>query len=95
MLGKDIIEPSSSPRAYPVISVKKKDSSWCFSIDYWRLNTITKNDVYPLPRIDGALDCLCGPFFFSSLNRRSGYWQIALDNIDREKTVFVTPDGLS
>lgn len=94
MLGKGIIEPSCSPWASPVVLVKKKDNSWRFCVDYRHLNQITKKDVYPLPRIDDALDCLHGARYFSSIDLRSGYWQIAVDDQDREKTAFVTPDGL-
>lgn len=94
MITKDVIEPSSSPWASPVVLVKKKDGSWRFCVDYRNLNKVTHKDVYPLPRIDDALDCLHGAQYFSSIDLRSGYWQISVDPMDREKTAFITPDGL-
>ncbi|UYV77696.1 K02A2.6-like, partial [Cordylochernes scorpioides] len=32
--------------------------------------------------------------YFSTMDMRSGYWQIEVDDMDREKTAFITPDGL-
>ncbi|UYV72318.1 hypothetical protein LAZ67_9002614 [Cordylochernes scorpioides] len=94
MMETKIIRPSSSPWASPVILVRKKDGSLRFCVDYRRLNKITKKDVYPLPRIDDALDTLSGSRYFSTMDMRSGYWQIKVDDKDREKTAFITPDGL-
>ena len=62
--------------------------------DYRRLNSVTKKDVYPLPRIDDVIDCLHSASYFSSVDLRSGYWQIPMHSVDKEKTAFVTPDGL-
>ncbi|UYV63208.1 K02A2.6-like, partial [Cordylochernes scorpioides] len=94
MMETKIIRPSSSPWASHVILVRKKDGSLRFCVDYRRLNKITKKDVYPLPRIDDALDTLSGSRYFSTMDMRSGYWQIEVDDKDREKTAFITPDGL-
>lgn len=58
------------------------------------MNKITKKGVYHFPRIHDALDCLHGASYFSSIDLRSGYWKIAVDEKDGEKTTFVTPDGL-
>ncbi|GFT86228.1 hypothetical protein TNCV_2419971 [Trichonephila clavipes] len=91
MLDEGIVQPSESPWSSPVVLVRKKDGSWRFCVDYRKLNSVTKKDVYPLPRIDDTLDCLKGAKFFSSMDLRSGYWQIEIDEADREKTAFITP----
>lgn len=94
MLEKDIIQPSTSPWASPIVLVRKKDGSQRFCIDYRKLNGITKKDAYPIPRIDDTLDTLAGSCWFSTLDLVSGYWQVEMSPTDREKTAFCVPDGL-
>ncbi|GFV51474.1 hypothetical protein TNCV_844131 [Trichonephila clavipes] len=94
ILDRGIIKPSKSPWSSSVILVRKKDNTWRFCVDYRRLNRITKKNVYPFPRIDDTLDSLQGSEFFSSMDLSSRYWQIEVDEADREKTVFITPEGL-
>ena len=94
MLDSDVIESSSSPWSSPVVLVRKKDGSVRFCVDYRKLNSVTTKDVYPLPRIDDVLDQLSGATFFTSLDLYRGYWQLPVAAQDREKTAFVTRDGL-
>jgi transposase InsO family protein len=88
------ISPSVSPWASPVVIVKKKDGQVRFCIDYRQLNAVTKGDVYPLPRIDDLLDALADARVFSCLDAAAGYWQIPMATQAREKTAFITSEGL-
>lgn len=94
MLEYNIIEPSISPWASPIVLVKKKDNSYRFCVDYRRLNASTVKDAYPLPRIDESLEQLSGYSWFSTLDMFSGYWQVELDPADKTKTAFATRRGL-
>ncbi|UYV77425.1 K02A2.6-like [Cordylochernes scorpioides] len=94
MLKNGIISHSSSPWASPIILVKKKNGEFRFCVDYRNLNSVTVKDQYPLPRIDDCFDSLHGARYFTSLDLCSGYWQVEVEEQDREKTAFITPDGL-
>ena len=55
MLARDVIQPSTSPWASPIVLVQKKDGSVRLCVDYRKLNNITrKKDSYLLPRIDDS-----------------------------------------
>ena len=94
MLSQGVIQPSTSPWASPLVLVKKKDGSYRFCVDYRKLNQVTKQDSQPLPRVDDLLDALNGYKIFSTLDLRSGYWQVGMNPQDMEKTAFIAPDGL-
>ena len=85
-----VIEKSSSPWNASVLLVKKPDGTWRF---YRKLNTVTKKDCYPIPRIDETIDKLGKAKVFTTLDLKSGYWQVAMADSDKEKTAFTTRSG--
>ena len=60
MLKYDLIEPAASPWASNVVLVRKKDGTVRFCVDYRSVNSVTRQDSYPLPHIDSCLDALKG-----------------------------------
>ena len=94
MLQKNVISPSTSPWASPIVLVQKKDGSTRFCVDYRKVNSLTRKDAYPIPKIDETLDTLAGAKLFSTLDLRSGYWQVQVNPEHRDKTAFCTPEGL-
>jgi Reverse transcriptase (RNA-dependent DNA polymerase) len=94
MLKAEVIEPATSEWASPVVFVPKPDGSMRFCIDYRRLNAVTVRDSYPLPRMDECIDSLGDASVFSTLDCNSGYWQIPVDLLDKEKTTCTSHEGL-
>ena len=93
MRRRGVIRPTRSPWASPVVLVSKRDGGIRFCVDYRRLNSVTKLDVYPLPRIDDHLDALAGSKYFSTLDLSAGFWQVPMTKDSIEKTAFVTHNG--
>ena len=88
MLGAGVIERSVSPMEFSNSNSQQKGWGHRFCVDFRALNNITKPLAYPLPLIDDILALLGKSSYFSTLDLRSGYWQVALDEADREKTAF-------
>jgi len=94
MLELGVIRPSVSPWASPVQLVRKKDGNLRFCIDFRRVNADLTLDAFPTPLVDEVIDDLQGATVFSSLDLKSGYWQLPLDEASKEITAFATCDGL-
>ena len=93
MLEQGIIEPSSSPWMAPAVFVRKKNGEVRLCVDYRELNKRTVKDAYPLPRPDEVQDRLMGSTVFSTLDLRSGYWQLPVHANDQPKTAFCPGPG--
>ena len=71
-----------------VVLVRKKDSTLCFCVDFRCLNTWMKKDSYPLPPIQEALESMVGSAHFSSMDFKSGFWQIKMAPESQQYTAF-------
>ena len=94
MIQVGTIRCSNSPWPSEVVLVRKKDGSLRFCIDLRRLNACTIKDAYSLPHIDETLDCLGGAIILTSLDLKSGYWQVEMDKESQPVTAFSWPSWL-
>jgi hypothetical protein len=86
---------SSALYALPVLFVQKQGGGLWFCVDYWKLNTLTKKDKYPLPLIDETLAQLTGYTIISKIDICHAFNQIRLAIlVDEDLSMFWTCFGL-
>ena len=88
MLDRGAIRPSKSPWCNAIVLVRKKDGTLRFCIDFRKLNARTKKDAFPLPRMQETMESKVGAQFFSSLDLKSGFWQVRMSEKSRQYTAF-------
>ena len=88
MVEVGAIRRSFSPWASAVVLVRKKDGGLTLCIDLQKLNNHTIKDEYALPRINDTLDCLHAAMQFSTLELKSRYWQVELEEEAKPLTAF-------
>ena len=93
LLSKGIIRESESPWAAPVTLAPKGDGGERMCPDVRKLNLVTVDDKFPLPRIQDITDRLKGARFMTKLDIKWAYYHIKMAEEDIEKTAFVTSDG--
>ncbi|KAM9975670.1 hypothetical protein ACTFIW_000787 [Dictyostelium discoideum] len=92
-LEKGIIERSKSARYGSPIVLHMKNGKTRFCINYKKLNSITVKDRYPLPLISDCWYYLRDVEVFSKFDLTQGYYQIMMEESDKEKTTFVSHMG--
>ena len=89
------IEQSSNPWSSTVVLVKKKDGTTRFCIDFRKVNYMLSKDAFCYPGCKTLqMDFLAGSTWFLTLDLKSGYWQVEVENEDRPKTAFTMGSGL-
>merc|ERR1711893_141413 len=76
------VEECTSPWAFPLVLVNKKDGKKRICVDYRKLNDLTTPDGHALPRLDDSLDQLKGATVYSTLDMTMGYHQVLVAEED-------------
>ncbi|GFW72376.1 hypothetical protein TNCV_704131 [Trichonephila clavipes] len=100
MLENRKIMPIKSTYASPIVMCRKNNGlhpessqAYRFTIDYRKLNVISKYPRYPLSLKEGLIVNIPNTKVMSTLDLRLGYFQLALNSRDIPKTAFVTKNG--
>lgn len=78
MLDHDIAVPSFSEWASLCLLVGKSDGTVRFCTDFRKVNSLTRPNCFPLPRIEYCVDLVGSAKFISKLDLLKGYWQVHL-----------------
>ena len=91
MEAMGILRRSKSSWASPLHVVAKSDGGWRPCGDYRRINNVTVDDCYPVPRLQDFTAHLQGKSVFSKVDLVRGYHQIPMSPEDVHKTAVITP----
>ena len=82
------IPPPLLPWCNAVVLVRKKDGMLRFCVDFCRLNVCTKKNSYLLPWIQEVLESMAGTAHFSTMDFKSGFWQVKMAPESQQYTAF-------
>jgi len=94
MLKVGAIRESKSPYSSNVVIVRKMDGTMRLYLDMRNLNKRTKKDAFAILRIKETLNHLAGSKYISKLDLKAGYWQVEIEESDKENTAFQVGGGL-
>ena len=90
LLDNDFMKPSQSEWSSPCILVPKSDGTFRMCTDYRKVNSVTKPDTFPIPRIDDCIDNIGHAKYVTKFDLLKGFWQIPLTDRAKEISAFVT-----
>ena len=88
LLSSGVIRKSKSPWCSNVVLVRKKNGKLRLCVDYRMLNKKTVKDSYALPRVEEIFDVLNGSKLFSTIDMKSGYHQVTVEESHKCRTAF-------
>ena len=94
MMDRNILQRASPSHVSPITLVPKKNGKTRICVDYTKLNSVTEDINYPLPRIQD-LTSVISPHhkFFSVLDIREAYFSIPLTKRARSLAGIITHEG--
>ena len=94
LLERGFIRPSSSPWASPMVTVKKADGSARLCVDFRKINGLTRQTPFYMPRVEEVLEGVGKARFISKLDLSKGYYQVRLAEASVPKTAFTSHRGV-
>ena len=86
----EIIEKCNSPWSSPVVPIRKTDGTLRLCIDYRRVNSVTKQEKFPMPNLSDSIYSVHNVNFFSKIDLTKGYYQVPIHEDSRAITSFST-----
>ena len=93
LLEKGYIIPSSSPWASPMVTVRKADGSARLCVDFRKINSLTRQTPFYMPRVEEVIEGVSRARFISKLDLSKGFYQVQLTEAAQPKTAFTCHRG--
>ena len=93
LLEKGYIQPFSSPWASPMVTVRKADGSARLCVDFRKINDLTRQTLFYMPRVEEVLEGVGQATHIPKLDLSKGYYQVQLTDRSIPKTAFTTHRG--
>ena len=90
---RGFIRPSSSPWASPMVTVRKADGSARLCVDFRKVNGLTRQTPFYMPRVEEVLEGVGRAQYISKLDLSKGYYQVQLTQQAIPKTAFTSHRG--
>ena len=93
LISKGYIRPSSSPWASPMVMVRKADGTARLCVDFRKINGLTRQIPFYMPRVEEVIEGVGQARFISKLDLSKGYYQVQLTPAAIAKTAFTSHRG--
>lgn len=88
LLERNMIRYSTSPYGFNIVLNKKPDGTKRMTINYKKLNKITKPIAAPMHNAEVIMKLLPSGKYYSKIDLKGAFWQIRMDEESVEKTAF-------